>query len=292
MTQPHLQPDFGYGDRDFPPLPMFLTPRTEEQAFTHTSLHGRPASRFEDDPDDFNVDYEKFVASRISACAFHTVIMLMMFNHAGLFLRRFEHLGDSVLQLHVTDLLRQMYPLLREGAASSIRAMVVGNDNLARISLRYRLPDRLRAQPAQLELLRRQTKVQADLFESVVGGLYHERGFEGLTRWMKQLFQPYLVAAYNLQREANSALALPSSPSSPIPVPSQAVMQYTAMFNQHFQKESRNYVHRKINSPTGQLWYVTLQVNGRLYGSGSGITLKAARNEAARMGLLSLGLIR
>jgi len=127
-----------------------------------------------------------------------------------------------------------------------------------------------------------------------VGGLYLERGFDGLTDWMLQLFRPYIITAYTLQREAHTALAR-RGPSGPVSVASNsnANIQYTALFNQHFQSQSRNYIHRKIRSGTGNgsLWYVTLQVNGQLYGSGAGTTLKAARSEAARQGLLSLGLI-
>lgn len=263
MADTTLRPDFGYEDCRFPPLPSFRSSLTEVQAFTHISLHARPANLFEDPPGDPSPDYEKL-----------------------------EHLGDSVLQLHVTDLIRKIYPAIREGSASSIRAMIVGNDNLATISLKYKLPDRLRAHSSQIDRLRLQSKIQADIFEAVVGGLYIERGFDGLTKWMEQLFRPYIVTSYNLQREANTALAL-RSPSGPISIASNAnsTMQYTALFNQHFQTESRNYIHRKIKSGNDTLWYVTLQVNGRLYGSGAGPTLKAARSEAARQGLLSLGLI-
>jgi ribonuclease III len=113
---------------------------------------------------------------------------------------RLEHLGDSVLTMVVTDLLRDVYPNVRVGPSTvrrslhrdlshsasdrllqKIRALVVGNSTLAVMyvglpllrtlisscclattnrSVLYKLPDHLITHPAQAITLRASTNIQ------------------------------------------------------------------------------------------------------------------------------------
>ncbi|KAL1738554.1 ribonuclease III domain-containing protein, partial [Schizophyllum fasciatum] len=155
-----------------PLLPPVYNERVENQIFTHRSLYGRPTHVFEDLEDDLAPDNEKF-----------------------------EHLGDTVLGLVVTSQILHMYPGLRVGPSTKIRALVVGNQNLAAISVKYKLPDRLKVHPAQVVSLKASVNVQADLFESYVGGLYLHRGLAVVEAWLKPLFLPYITRAYELVRQ-------------------------------------------------------------------------------------------
>jgi ribonuclease-3 len=152
------------------------------QVFTHRSYYGRPSNIFEDRPDDPAPDNEKL-----------------------------EHLGDTVLALVVTALMNDMFPCLRVGPSTKIRALVVGNATLADISVRYRLTDHLRLHPAQAVTLRASANVQADVFESYVGGLFQDQGLEVVQKWLNELLRPYAVAAYRLVR-AQHGLPLESPP--------------------------------------------------------------------------------
>ncbi|KAF9480724.1 ribonuclease III [Pholiota conissans] len=229
-----LKPDFGQDGSLFPPLPEIRSAAVRQQVFTHRSFYARPTHVFEDHPSDLSPDNEKY-----------------------------EHLGDTVLGLVITSLLIDMFPGLRVGPSTKIRAMIVGNPTLAEISVKYRLPDRLRLHPAQAITLRASTSIRADVFEAFIGGLYIEQGLEVVKRWINALFAPYALAAYNIARRDHGLPPLPPSfhralcanpglPSAafavaaaattraPHPEPDQLMNMPTighlALFNQHLQK--------------------------------------------------------
>ncbi|KAF8165741.1 ribonuclease III domain-containing protein, partial [Crassisporium funariophilum] len=227
------RPDFGKDNVLFPQLPEIHSPAIRLQVFTHRSFFARPTHIFEDHHDDPSPDNEKF-----------------------------EHLGDTVLGLTITNLLMNLFPGLRVGPSTKIRAMIVGNPTLAEISLRYKLPDRLRLHPAQAITLRASTNIQADVFESFIGGLYLDQGLEAVKLWIDPLFIPYACAAYHIARQQHGLPPMPPSfhlgptmrsmsgapttipaVAAPHPEPSELLNMPTighlALFNQHLQKTSR-----------------------------------------------------
>ncbi|KAH7931159.1 ribonuclease III [Leucogyrophana mollusca] len=278
-TSCSLRPDFG-GD-GFPPLPDILDEVVKTQVFTHRSYFARPNHIFEDHPDDPSPDNEKF-----------------------------EHLGDTVLGLVVTGLLLEMYPTLRVGPSTKIRALIVGNATLADISRRYRLPERLRLHPAQAITLQASINIQADVFESYVGGLYTDQGLEVVNTWLKQLFKPYTTEAYHRIRSQHGLPPVPvldptpptSSTLQPLPPwskprPSQCptTIGHLALFNQQLQRENKEveWVYadgQGEGTKTTPIWMVRVMVNGEQLGRGQGNTKKAARNEAAKEGLQKMGI--
>ncbi|KAJ7368853.1 ribonuclease III domain-containing protein [Mycena albidolilacea] len=180
-----LQPDFGR----LPPLPVIQGEDIRQRVFTHRSYYARSAHAFEDRADDPSPDNEKF-----------------------------EHLGDSVLGLVVTSLVAEMYPGLRVGPATKVRAKVVGNATLAEISVRYKLSDKLRLHPAQAVTLRASTNIQADVFESFIGGLYTDlkHDLAGCAAWLNPLLRPYVKAAYDAVRAEHGLAPLRTdAPASP-----------------------------------------------------------------------------
>jgi len=154
-----------------PVLPTITSSSILQQVFTHRSLHGRPNHLFEDFEDDPAPDNEQL-----------------------------EHLGDTVLQLCVTNLIRDMYPRLRVGPATKVRSEVVGNTTLAILSVKYNLPTILRMHPVQALTLQKSTKLQADLFESYIGGVFVTRGIEVVQKWLSHLLKPFVKIAYKKVR--------------------------------------------------------------------------------------------
>jgi len=228
-----LNPDFGIDDIHFPKLPEIRSPAVKSQVFTHRSYYARPTHVFEDHPLDPSLDNEKY-----------------------------EHLGDTVLGMAVTHLLMKRFPCIRVGPSTKIRSMIVGNPNLAEISLKYKLPDKLRLHPAQAITLRTSTHIQADVFEAFIGGLFLDQGFEAVKRWIEPLFTPYADAAYQIVRQQHGLPPMPPSfmggatkpPPSDLSAPSQiftdpselpitttigATIGHLALFNQHLQKANR-----------------------------------------------------
>ncbi|KAJ7432316.1 ribonuclease III domain-containing protein [Mycena galericulata] len=294
-TMSSLQPDYGVNACLFPPLPQISKEDIRQKVFTHRSYFGRPTHVFEDRPDDPSPDNEKF-----------------------------EHLGDSVLGFVVTSLMLDMYPGLRVGPSTKVRAMIVGNATLAEISVRYKLPEQLRLHPAQAVTLCASTNVQADVFESFIGGLYTDQGLEAVKTWLNALFRPYAKAAYNVVRMQHglppvspaASVAAPNTvPSSPPASPGlgsdTTTVGHLALFNQHLQKGAQRveWVYSDqhpfgVNSApaaagdvfgpgnkTTPVWAVQVFVDGEVFGRGRGNTKKAARNEAAKQGLARLGVV-
>lgn len=226
-----LNPDFGKDDVHFPKLPEIRSPAIKSQVFTHRSFFARQTHVFEDHPDDPSPDNEKF-----------------------------EHLGDTVLGITVTHLLMKLFPCIRVGPSTKIRSMIVGNPTLADISLKYKLPDRLRLHPAQAITLRTSVNIQADVFEAFIGGLYLDQGLEAVGAWIEPLFGPYALAAYQIVRRQHGLPPMPPSfmggatrpPFSHPSAPSQIftdtselyntspTIGHLALFNQKLQKANRH----------------------------------------------------
>ncbi|OCH96019.1 ribonuclease III [Obba rivulosa] len=280
---------------EIPPLPEIRSKAIYEQIFTHRSFYARPTHIFEDSPDDPSPDNEKL-----------------------------EHLGDSVLSLVVTGLLRHVYPCIRVGASAKIRALIVGNPTLASISVKYRLPDRLRMHPAQTMTLRASANIQADLMEAYVGGLYEDSGLDVVKSWLHPLLTPYVHEAYHIIRREHGLDSEPSSPPSTpsprtsgysvgsassndfgtpaagtgtYPAPAKATFNigHLSFFNQLMQQQCKS-VQWDFSDSLGEgtksttIWVVKAIVGGECLGSGRGSTKKAAKNEAAKQGLVHLGV--
>ncbi|KAI1796132.1 ribonuclease III [Ganoderma leucocontextum] len=293
-----IKPEFPNG---MPPLPEILSEQLRLQVFTHRSFFARPTHVFEDMPDDPSPDNEML-----------------------------EHLGDTVLNLVVTGLLRDVFPCLRVGPSTKMRALVVGNPTLASVSVQYRLPERLRMHPAQAITLQASTNIQADLFESFVGGVYLDRGLEVSKTWLHPLFRPYITEAYRIVRVqhglppepepvyptlrtlyrhvsltpplSGSGSATPDIAGLPaqswsIPPPPRIPgnVGHLSLFNQHMQQQGKFVEWVYVDSEgegtkTTPIWVVRAMCESECLGRGRGSTKKAARNEAAKEGLLRLGI--
>ncbi|KAI9513275.1 ribonuclease III domain-containing protein [Russula earlei] len=277
-----LKPDFGPGG--LPPLPKINSSEVEMRVFTHRSFAARPTHVFEDSPEDPSPDNEQL-----------------------------EHVGDQVLGLIVTDLLQSEFPYLRVGPSTKMRALVVGNSTLATIAVQYKLPERLRLHRAQSVTLKASTHVQADVFESYVGGLYKDQGLGAVKEWLDKLFTPYVREAYRIVREQHgllpvgsaseldAAIARAATHAPPTPPPeSRAVPAHSAtlghlgLFNQRLQQHNKpiEWIFDDTiteSSKSTPFWAARALVDGECWGVGRGSNKKAAKNEAAKQGLRRMG---
>ncbi|EKM59864.1 uncharacterized protein PHACADRAFT_250636 [Phanerochaete carnosa HHB-10118-sp] len=266
---PHIEP------QSLPPLPDIFTEELRRQVFMHRSYYARPTNVFEDSPDDPSPDNEAL-----------------------------EHLGDTVLNMVVTELIQEIYPHVRVGPSTKMRSLVVGNQNLATITRMYGLNDRLVCHHAQEIALKASHNIQANLFEAYVGGLYMDRGMVGLEdikRWMRALFRPWLSEAYRVVRiehglspdpepsptRTDRSLGAPSRVSPSI--------GHLSLFNQYLQQKNIvvEWVYKDSageGTRTTPVWIVRAMVDQECLGRGRGNTKKAARNEAAKEGLQKMGV--
>ncbi len=160
-----------------------------------------------------------------------------------------------------------------------------------------------------------------------MGGLYLDRGLEFSQTWLHPLLRPYIAEAYRIVRvqhglspdpdpyplitlayahsQNNSSAPANGAQSSPrpaaatwsIPPPPRIPgnVGHLSLFNQHLQQQCKNIEWVYLDSAgegtkTTPIWVVRAMVDGQCLGRGRGSTKKAARNEAAKEGLLALGV--
>jgi ribonuclease-3 len=153
--------------------------------------------------------------------------------------------------------------------------------------------------------------------QSFIGGLYLDQGLEAVRDWLYPLFRPYAKSAYLIVRQQHGLPVLPTPASSPRSSPTEesdaaeamtTTTGHLALFNQHLQKYNRSveWIYSdplKVDdsdqnvSPemtkgmkTTPVWCVKVMVDGEDYGKGRGSNKKAARNEAAKVGLEKMGI--
>lgn len=92
---------------------------------------------------------------------------------------RIEFLGDSVLNCVIAARLFELYPSLREGELSRLRANLVRQESLANIAQALNLGDYLRLGEGELKSGGfRRPSILSDALEAIFGAVYLEAGFE------------------------------------------------------------------------------------------------------------------
>jgi ribonuclease-3 len=102
---------------------------------------------------------------------------------------RLEFLGDSVLNLAVADLLYERLSDLPEGDLSRVRANLVKQDTLHRLSVDLRLPEVIRLGEGEVRSGgQKRPSILADALEAVVGAVYLDGGFTAAKGLIQRLF--------------------------------------------------------------------------------------------------------
>jgi ribonuclease III len=92
---------------------------------------------------------------------------------------RYEFLGDAVLELVVTDFLFRKYPEKPEGELTALRAALVNTVSLADVASKLGVNDfLLLSKGEERDTGRARQYILANTFESLIGGLYLDQGYE------------------------------------------------------------------------------------------------------------------
>ena len=106
--------------------------------------------------------------------------------------QRLEFLGDSVLDLVVSEVLYHHEPRLKEGDMSRIRAGLVCEARLAEVARRIGLGEALILGPGEAQAGgRNKASVLADAVEALLGAIYLDGGFEAAVDTVERLWKPY-----------------------------------------------------------------------------------------------------
>lgn len=106
---------------------------------------------------------------------------------------RMEFLGDAVLKLTVSDLLYKTFPDSKEGEMSKIRAILVSDNMLARISKENGLADIIIMNKSEEKHGgRKLNSICACAYEAVLGAYYADGKFMEIRSYIEKTFSPLI----------------------------------------------------------------------------------------------------
>jgi ribonuclease III len=188
---------------------------------------------------------------------------------------RLEFLGDSVLELAVARALYERYPDFTEGRLAKIRSHVVSRASCAVVGRELGLGGRLGERatgipPEERDKLIRNRNVLAALLEAALAALFLEHGFERIETAIVDAFSDRIEYAatthVDYKTELQEALAR--------------------------RGQSVSYNVLEVEGPPHDRHFTCAAlIAGEQVGVGTGLSKKAAEQEAARQALDQLGVV-
>lgn len=186
--------------------------------------------------------------------------------------QRLEFLGDSVIQLALTEKLYEKFPNFREGKLTATRSGYARGDYMARIARQLQLGDFLLLKPKDRQAgVAENDSALADAFEALIGAVYVDSDFETTRRIILQL--------YNYLDAAPSAKGVVANPKGKLQELIQPVHGNNAL---RYETTGQSGVAHERE------FEVTVYCNDEKLGVGSGRTKKEAAEKAALQALAAL----
>ena len=156
-------------------------------------------SHFERDP------YFRFFYSLLGFCPYDISLYRLALQHRSIFRskdtvvvkngpikdnERLDFLGDSVLNVVVTDIIYHYFPNKKEGFLTSIRSKIVQRDTMNRIALDMGLDRFLSATQNEFNP---SSNIYGNALEAVIGAIYLDRGYKRAKQFIEEkVIGPYL----------------------------------------------------------------------------------------------------
>ncbi len=107
---------------------------------------------------------------------------------------RMEFLGDSILELWISDTLFRMFPKFDEGDLTNLRSLVVRTENLALASTKFNLGQYIAlSKGEETHGGRTNTSILADTFEAVIGAIYLDQGQEASFQFLDRMLHQSIL---------------------------------------------------------------------------------------------------
>ncbi|MDQ6857740.1 MAG: ribonuclease III [Chloroflexota bacterium] len=175
---------------------------------------------------------------------------------------RLEFLGDAVVDLVIGELLYRSHPEATEGELTAMRAQLVSGPPLSQLAQRLGLPERARLGRGETETGGRQrVGLGAGLYESVLGAVYVDGGFEAAREFVLRTMQGTIVAAAAEPRRSPKTVLQEWAQGNGRPLPSYDVAE--------------------TNGPEHAREFVVEVSVGDLHARGSGRSKREAQENAA-----------
>lgn len=186
--------------------------------------------------------------------------------------QRLEFLGDSVIQLVLTEKLYEKFPSHREGKLTSIRSGYARGDFMAGIARELDLGSYLILKPKdRLAGVAENDSALGDAFEALIGAVYLDSDFETSRK--------IILSLYNYLDTAATAKGVISNPKGKLqeliqPVHGNSAIRYDTL-------SQEGVAHERI-------FEVAVFCNDEQLGSGTGRTKKEAAEKAALQAIAAL----
>ena len=182
-------------------------------------------------------------------------------EHGGANYERLEFLGDAVLQLITSEYFYKTLAV-EEGELSKIRASFVCEEALAQYAKDVTIDKYIRVGNGQLKDIN--DTIIADTFESVLGAIYLDKGFEVAKKYTLEILLPYVQNHYVFLGDYKSRL--------------QELVQTD--------RKTLEYVLVSETGPSHDKTFVfDVVIDGITYGRGMGKSKKEAEQQAAKNAL-------
>ena len=187
---------------------------------------------------------------------------------------RLEFLGDAVLKLIASDYLLKRFPTYTEGDLTKIRAILISDVTLTKIANSIDLGKYLRLGFHEEKLGgRTRASTLACAFEALLGALYVDGKFNELHLSLTNLLESEVTEIDQSAAKHN----------------------FKAILQEYTQAEAIDLpiynVVKEEGPPHNRTFEIEVVINDEVCGFGTGKSKKEAHQKAAKMGVISLGLL-
>lgn len=189
---------------------------------------------------------------------------------------RLEYLGDAVVGLIVAESLYRRFPELQEGELTRLRGALVSREHLAKVAGALDLGSYLQLGRGEKRTRGRvKRSILANAMEAVIGAVYLDAGLEAA----RQIIEAHVIEpdleALRVQLEAGGSLG-----------------DFKSALQQLLQSRGQGQPQYRTTAEAGpdhqKRFYVEVRAGGESLAEGSGLTRKAAEQEAARRAMQRL----
>lgn len=125
------------------------------------------------------------------------VLYELAFQHSSAYIKltenneRLELLGDSVIDLVVSDHLFHVYPYKSEGFMTEMRSKIVSRKQLNKMALEMGLKELIRRKASESDF--KKSSIAGNALEALVGAIYLDQGYDVAARFvLEKMIHPYI----------------------------------------------------------------------------------------------------
>lgn len=187
---------------------------------------------------------------------------------------RLEFLGDSVLQLVITEYLFINYKNKKEGELTKLRSLIVCENSLYEIAKKLNFATFLRmSKGEEITGGRERISILADSVEAVIAAIYLDQGIEAAKKFILREFEEIIQKAIN----------------------NKIILDFKTELQEYLQKDGEVNISYELVNQEGpahrRRFFVNVLVADIVKGFGEGYSKKEAEQNAAKKALAQIGVI-